>query len=104
MLHYKDYLDRFLEYYSKNFDRYNNQYPSYVLDFGMNIDFYDKHFLLGVKNYVDVIDQKITITKLALKNNPEQTIKNMTMAIEARADAISKSKYCNALWEYFRVV
>ena len=97
-------MDRFLEYYSKNFDRYNNQYPSYVLYFGMNIDFYDKHFLLGVKNYVDVIDQKITITKLALKNNPEQTIKNMTMAIEARADAISKSKYCNALWEYFRVV
>lgn len=49
-------MDRFLEYYSKNFDRYNNQYPSYVLDFGMIIDFYDKHFLLGVKNYVDVID------------------------------------------------
>lgn len=56
MLHCKDYMDRFLEYYSKNFDRYNNQYPSYVLYFGMNIDFYDKHFLLRVKNYVDVID------------------------------------------------
>lgn len=96
-----DYMDSFLEYYSKNLHRYNNQYPSYVLEFGTNIDFYDKHFLLGMNNYADVINGKIVITKLTLKNNPEQTIKNMTMAIEARADAISKSKYCNELWDYF---
>lgn len=97
----KDYMDRFLEYYSKNPRRYESRYPSYVLKFGTDIDFYNKHFLLGMNNYADVINGKIVITKLTLKNNPEQTIKNMTMAIEARADAISKSKYCNELWDYF---
>lgn len=92
-----DYMDRFL---SEIIDDYNNifsEYPQYKDKFNNFDEFVNKHFINGDNNYVsgrkikhfsdDNLDKKIVI-------------ESMMKLIETRADAISKSKYCDQLYAF----
>lgn len=103
MLTSKDYMDRFLKYYGNNFEAYKGKYTCYSSKFNSFKDFLKKHYLLGNDNYVSLnANGDLFINDFSeYSKDPQIIISKMMKLIESRAEAISKSKHCDLLWEYF---
>lgn len=93
-----DYMDNFLLFMSieNNFDGFINKYSRYGDFFGKKFeDFCDKQFLVGsyIKN-----NQIVSFSNI---DNLDNRIKIMRELIKERADCISKSKYCDQLYDLY---
>ncbi len=96
----KDYVDRFIKYYREYLSCYECKYDDYTKKFNYEDDFFEKHFLVGENNFVRLIKNEYIVNEFS-KESPQEIIGSMIKLIEGRAEAISNSKYCKQLWEFF---
>ena len=90
-----DFMDRFLLLVKDNFETYRETYEQYFGNIISFEQFANIHFLKGsyVKENYDI--------KKYSDNISQNTADIVYEIIKKRADLISKSVYCEELWEYF---
>lgn len=94
----KDYMDRFLKFYQANEKMYKEKYKEYFLKFGGFEEFVKSHFLIG-SNINE--NMQIEIYSTPIKDGKD-FIQQARKMMEHRAESISKSKYADPLWKYFK--
>lgn len=93
----KDYMDRFLKIIENyNFKTFDENYKEYFRSFNSWENFIEKHYLN--KSYI----HNGKILEYSFSDNSKDIILEMQQRIENRAEEISKSKYGEMLWKYFK--
>lgn len=91
-----DYMDRYLDNLNNIYcNGFKSKYPSYTNKFIIFNDFCKKHFLNG--SYI----KNNEIISFSNNENLADRFETMKKLIEERADCISKSKYCDQLFELY---
>lgn len=93
-----DYVDRYLSFMKDKqiYERFKIKYNEYGKKFDSYEKFTKNHFLKGDKNYIR--DGEIYLFS---NNKPENIVNDILELIEARAEAISESKYCDKLYDLY---
>jgi hypothetical protein len=94
-----DFMDRFLEHYKKNYNKFQKRYINHSKANDCFKNFAEKHFLSEI-----YLDENLNVKDFSYNQDPEKIVNEINLRIQMRANAILHSEYFKKIYEYFHVL